>query len=122
MQRTKEALIAQRQSKKDAVSGLETTRSFSFTQFPRSSQFQKSFLFLAIALALIAAPFLLPDVGKSFYTRRAVSSVSRFELNDAVHHGQFRRTPHVGDTRPNEGTPLHVGVSQIQIRSSTLFE
>jgi prenyltransferase beta subunit len=106
MKRTKEALIAQHQSRqKETV--LETTRPFSFTQFPPAKDLQKSFIFFAIALAFIAVPFILPDLGRDFLHRRAVGSVSQFELNNDVHRGQFKRTPHAGDTRPNDAATFY---------------
>jgi len=107
MKRTKEALIAQHQSKR-RESGVETTRAFSFTQLPGGSNLQKSILFFVLGLAFIAAPFILPEnLGNDFFHRRAVDSVSQFELKNDVHQGQFKRTSLAGDTRPNEAATFY---------------
>jgi len=99
MQRTKEALLAQRQVRPSSV---EKTTSFSFTQLPPVGDLQRTLIFLVLAVALVAVPFLLPDLAKPLVHRRIVNSVSRFTLDDPIHHGQFKRSARAGDTRPSD--------------------
>jgi hypothetical protein len=103
IKRTKEALIAQHQARKaDKGGGERLNIKFSFTQFPEPAVLRRSVFFLILGVAFFLLPVLIPDVGKAFYRQRAVAKVYDFELSNEVLKGQFKRTAHSGDTRPDE--------------------